>query len=95
MGRGKPLSSLMFRVFDVYKRFRRQCVREMKPTTAMLVTLCRVATALTFNDGAMLLTMVTQVAVVLFKIPSLSSFRSKIVFQQAILLRSRTKGVRI
>jgi hypothetical protein len=95
VGRGKPLLSLMFRIFNVYKRFRRQCIRKMKLTTAMLMTLCGVATVLTFNDGAMLLTMVTQVAVVLFKISSLSSFQSKIVFQQAVLWRSRMKGVRI
>ena len=83
--RGKPLASLVIRVFDVCKRFWSQRVREMEPATAMLVTLHRVATALTHNDGTMFLAMVAQVAMVLFKVPSLTSFQHEVVFQQAVV----------
>jgi len=77
------------------KRFRRQSVRKMEPTTATLVTLRGVAMMLTFNDGAMLLTTITRVAVVLLEVPSLTSFRSEIIFQQAVSWRSTMKGVRV
>ena len=67
----------------------------MESATATLVTLRRVATALTLNDGAVLLAMVAQVAVVLFEVPSLASFRCEVVFQQAVAWRSRTEGVQV
>ena len=85
--RGKLLASLAIRVFDMCERFWSQGVREMEPATATLVTLHRVATALTLNGGAMFLATVAQVAVVLFEVSSLTSFQREVVFQQAVMWR--------